>query len=482
MMSHEQTTPQDIRQAILAAPFELDNTGETPKPGTFYFPLAHRKALSREAVLVVGARGVGKSFWTAALSDDALRRQIGQSVPELTSTRIRVGHAAKPNIEAYPDRDSFMALIGGGVEPYVIWRTVVLRWLASIIGKPIPQGSWALSAQWVLENPGDCAQIAEAANALLADSGQFGLILFDALDRTSHDWDTMNQIVRDLLRVTLWLRDFPRLRAKVFLRPDQMERTVTSFVDASKILATRVDLTWERHDLHAMLWQRLVNAPMQHGQCLRAVVASAITPVSALHEDGSVWSLPQALMAEDPHQRRLFEALAGDKMGKDARRGVPYVWSVSHLADGHGSTSPRSFLAAIFGAAEDSLQRYGSHHLALHYESLKRGIQKASGIRVQQVAEDDPWVPDAMRPLKGMNVPCDDQAIGEAWEREYPDGLSNIAPEHLPPQHGESWDGVHKDLERLGIFVRRKDGRIDMPDLYRVGFGLGRKGGVAPRK
>lgn len=56
MMSHEQTTPQDIRQAILAAPFELDNTGETPKPGTFYFPLAHRKALSREAVLVVGVK------------------------------------------------------------------------------------------------------------------------------------------------------------------------------------------------------------------------------------------------------------------------------------------------------------------------------------------------------------------------------------------------------------------------------------------
>jgi hypothetical protein len=25
-----------------------------------------------------------------------------------------------------------------------------------------------------------------------------------------------------------------------------------------------------------------------------------------------------------------------------------------------------------------------------------------------------------------------------------------------------------------------RDGRINMPDLYRVGFGLGRKGGVTP--
>ena len=25
-----------------------------------------------------------------------------------------------------------------------------------------------------------------------------------------------------------------------------------------------------------------------------------------------------------------------------------------------------------------------------------------------------------------------------------------------------------------------RDGRINMPDLYRVGFGLGRKGGIKP--
>lgn len=38
------------------------------------------------------------------------------------------------------------------------------------------------------------------------------------------------------------------------------------------------------------------------------------------------------------------------------------------------------------------------------------------------------------------------------------------------------------DLERLGIFEKMKDSRINMPDLYRVGFGLGRRGGVKPSK
>jgi len=33
---------------------------------------------------------------------------------------------------------------------------------------------------------------------------------------------------------------------------------------------------------------------------------------------------------------------------------------------------------------------------------------------------------------------------------------------------------------RRGVHKKR-DGRIDMPDLYRVGFGLGRKGGVKPK-
>ncbi|ADP11828.1 hypothetical protein EJP617_21470 [Erwinia sp. Ejp617] len=35
---------------------------------------------------------------------------------------------------------------------------------------------------------------------------------------------------------------------------------------------------------------------------------------------------------------------------------------------------------------------------------------------------------------------------------------------------------------RIGVFEERADERIDMPDLYRVGFGLGRKGGVKPNK
>jgi len=475
------SSAREIRQAILSAPFELDTKGDdVPSPGTLYLPPAHRKALSLDGSLVVGARGVGKSFWTAVLSDDNLRQQIGASVTDLAHAKIWVGHAAKPDIQHYPDQNTFKLLVDRSYDPEIIWRAVVIRILGNIIRRPVPTDSWEITVKWIVQNPESVARLIEEADAKLAAKNHFGLFVFDALDRTSHQWPEMDRIVQGLLRLTLRLRDFSSLRAKVFLRPDQLQPSTTAFVDASKLMATRADLTWERHDLHAMMWQRLINSPKNSGECMRAIISSVL-PRESLWGEGPVWRLPTPLTSESPYQRPLFEILAGDKMGKDARRGVPYVWSVSHLADGHGLTSPRSFLAAIRGAAEDSYARYEDYPLALHYESLKRGIQKASEIRVSEVAEDDPWVSRVMGPLKGKNVPVDYGEIMEGWSQKFPDGPQSISSDRLPPQHAlQGWNGVRDDLVRLGVFTIRSGGRIDMPDLYRVGFGLGRKGGVKP--
>jgi hypothetical protein len=185
---------------------------------------------------------------------------------------------------------------------------------------------------------------------------------------------------------------------------------------------------------------------------------------------------------ETEAQRKAFERLAGPWMGRDRRRCVPYTWSVGHLADGRGQTSPRSFLAALRQAAEDSSERYPQHEYALHYESIKRGIRKASEIRVDEVAEDYPWVREVLTLLQGMNVPCPYDDILARWEKKFPKGPQDIPSERLPAQHAaRGWDGIREDLQRLGLIETKKDNRVDMPDLYRIGFGLGRKGGVKPR-
>jgi hypothetical protein len=459
---------QTLRDAILAAPLETSNFGEEPQPGTLYVPLSHMKALRLDAHVVVGGRGVGKSFWTAALESESLRKLLGSTTPELTDIEVRVGFANKEAIDYYPNADVFAAFIDEGGDPYDLWRTVVLRWVASRNQQTIPVASWTETVAWLKAKPEEAARLMQQPRTWR------GLILFDALDRTSNAWQRMDDTVRGLLRAVLWLKTFPGLYAKVFLREDQAERTVFNFPDASKLTATKAELTWARHDLHGLLWQRLINAPGEHGAKFRAICAA--------EQREGVWLVAAEMKRESESQRKAFERLAGPWMGRDRRRGVPYTWSVGHLADGRSQTSPRSFLAAIHQAAEDTRDRYPNHEYALHYESIKRGIQKASEIRVTEVAEDYPWVPDVLSKLKGMNVPCTYDEILLRWQEAFSTGPQDIHSERLPAQHAtRGWDGIREDLQRLGLVETKNDGRIDMPDLYRVGFGLGRKGGVKPK-
>lgn len=475
---------QSLRRAIIdALPQDTSFHGQTPPEHAVYVPPSHVKALRLECGLVIGTRGVGKTFWSAALRSKSILNMLGTTaISDLSRVEVSTGFAETPNIEAYPDAETFGSLLNCGYEPYNIWRAVIRRWATSIVAEVIQDKSWKESVTWVVEQPESFARLIERANASLEVRGQSGLIVFDALDRSSSDWQTMDRIVRDLLRVVLWLKRFPRLNGKVFLRDDQYsgrQGQITNFPDASKLLATRVELTWASHDLHGLLWQYLCNGSQE----LRIVYSQVVGKQPMLLPSG-VWSVGDAAKREGDDQKALFSALAGEWMGRDKRRGIPYSWSVGHLADGRGRTSPRSFIAAIRAAAEDSTQRYAEHELALHYESIKRGVQEASQIRVDELTEDYPWVQDFMAPLRGLSVPCQPELVEERWISYLGAAPSKdvfASGSFLPPErYLEGWSGIRQDIEALGLFETMKDKRINMPDLYRVGFGLGRKGGVKP--
>jgi len=92
-----------------------------------------------------------------------------------------------------------------------------------------------------------------------------------------------------------------------------------------------------------------------------------------------------------------------------------------------------------------------------------------------------------LSPLAGMSVPCDFEEIAARWQQE---GVLEHLSERmqqdavkLPPRHIDlGWEGVRRDLEGLRVFYRMLDGRVNIPDVFRVGYGLGRKGGVKPVK
>jgi len=478
---------ESIRSALIAAlPSTTSLRGSAPERRHVYVPPSHVKALHLENSLVIGGRGVGKSFWAASLvSDDIRKGSLARELPLLANTLVKQGYGEKPSSADYPDMDTFGMLLSlKDVEPYHVWRAVVARALEPLDPNgtgEVPRGRWEDTVTWVKNTPEFFMRLLEATDEVLNRRSQGVLLVFDALDRTSNDWKTMDRIVRDLLRVTLQLETFDNLHGKVFLREDQFHgRDVTDFPDASKLTANRVELAWRLEDLHGLLWQYLVNAPGEHGNTMRCVYQEAVG--SLPKEENGVWLIDKRLKRDQEAQRKLFIALAGPWMGRNRRRGHTYTWIVGHLADSRGLASPRSFLVAVRAAAEDSSDRYPDHEHPLHYESIKRGVQKASEIRVDELSEDYPWIKRLLEPLSGMTVPCERDAFFDQWRGSLGDEPSReLFGERLPPEHWElGWSGILDDLVELGIFENMKDGRVNMPDLYRIGFGLGRRGGVRP--
>ena len=197
--------------------------------------------------------------------------------------------------------------------------------------------------------------------------------------------------------------------------------------------------------------------------------------------------MPQRLRVDETLQERLFERLAGKAMGSSTKRGKPYTWLVNHLQDGRDQVSPRSFFAALRTAADEQAT---DDELAIGYRGIQRGVQQASTIRATEITEDYPWVKLIMQPLNGnLTGPCLVRDIESVWKRERTmESLVSMLSKQgkaakLPPAHLEQGAlGVIIDLEGLGMLNRIEGRRIQMPDVYRVAFGLGRRGGVKPLK
>ncbi len=435
---------------------------------------------------MIGGRGVGKSFWSAALEEDEVRRMVADRVrvPYLPGMRVHTGYGEKPRPEWYPNADTFQSLLQTYDSPALIWKAIITRALLSWQeDNPLAANQpWPLWIDYCRDNPEDRAGKIQNAVEHFARNNTHSLILFDALDRITADWSTMDIIIRDLLQEILSLTPYRNLHFKVFLREDQYKgRKVTNFPDASKLTAGRAELFWKRTDLHGLLWQYLCNGPDEHGQLFRDLHRQSLgePPVEIL---SGVWSLPEAVKRDENALRELFSALAGKWMGRDHRRGITYNWIVGHLADGYGHTSPRSFLLALHKAARYAGENHPDHDFALHYEDIKLSVQDASANRVDELAEDYPWVTRLMNPLEGLAVPCAFNEIERLWVEDF--GVTppeDLGGERLPPEHlSQGWPGLREDLEQLGVLTRMRDGRVNMPDLYRVGFRLGRRGGVRP--
>lgn len=477
---------EEIRDAIEALP-EGTSHGEAPALANVYFPQSHLKALHPDVAVVTGMRGAGKTFWWAALQDEAIREQIGKrnERTEISGqTALHTGFGSRAAIEQYPSKDVFSDLLNQGAEARMVWRTVQAWQLAPQEHALRRQQNWSGRVKHAQDNPEPIDRMFAERDHELESAGRHFVVVYDALDRSADDWRTMYALIRGLLQTALDMRGYRRIRVKMFLRTDQFDpAAIGDFPDASKVLSSTADLRWPRHELYGLLWHLLLNG--EHAVEVRALIQKVQSDLLLAADGDGPCQLPSGLVFDEKLQRRLFHAVAGEWMGRGPRRGFPYTWIPNHLGDTEGNVSPRSFIAALKVAAQDTRERYPQHEYALHYDSIKRGVQKASEIRVAELREDYPWVDRLLHDLEGLAVPCPFQEVEVRWRHK--ETLTRLRADmeqrevKLPPSRiDEGPGGVRENLESLNVFQRMHDGRVNIPDVMRVGYGLGRRGGVPP--
>jgi hypothetical protein len=178
-----------IRSAMMS--FELSPRVE---PNEFieldraFFPDGHRGVLDFKRQLVVGNRGMGKSFWTHALLNAALRERLARvySIPAVAKTEVVIGFNGSERLgDVSPTPDEIAETLKKR-DPDLIWRAVLMRAAYSFTKSgSIPSFTQAIDE--LSQSPQVYAQVMTAADDALSRDDRKMLIVFDALDRLSQN-------------------------------------------------------------------------------------------------------------------------------------------------------------------------------------------------------------------------------------------------------------------------------------------------------
>ncbi|MBI4862973.1 MAG: hypothetical protein HY815_22325 [Candidatus Riflebacteria bacterium] len=467
-----------IRSGLSSLP-RADNhaPGDPVEPSLMVMVPGHRSALDPDRALVVANRGMGKSFWAHALADDTARRKAASSFPELGNVVVRIGFNASDRIAGIaPTPAALQEALGRCGDPDTIWRSVLMRVAASekVTGPDVAAltNRFADLSLWVQSNGERVDEILTRLDDRFLADGVKLVIVFDALDRLANDWGTARRLTTALLKRAVAVRSYRALRLKLFMRRDQFEDPVLfEFPDGSKIRNTRVELKWSNPDLYTLLFTRLEQA-----QVSAAALKSQRARLTAREP-----------MTADPivdRSRTLVNAIAGEFMGADKKRGRVYTWLPLHLADAHVETSPRTFLTAWREAA---LHLPAPVDRAVDHLGLLEGVRKASADRLQELQEDYWWIRKALDPFRGQMVPMERSLVEMLWQRHNTvtsirqdsqgKGLGPVQIEN-PTKAPES--SLIEALNAIGVIEVRSNGKINVPDIFRVEAGIKRKGGVRP--
>ena len=170
-------------------------------------------------------------------------------------------------------------------------------------------------------------------------------------------------------------------------------------------------------------------------------------------------------------------------MGASAKRGRVYSWVPQHLADANGETAPRTFLTAWREAAH-----YGpppADGRAVDHAGINEGVRRASQDRLAELKDDYGWISEVLEPLRNELVPMEKKHLEQRWAdagtismlKRRGEEDAKATPIALTT---ESVDALLQTLQAIGVVEVRSNGKINVPDIFRVEAGIKRKGGVKP--
>jgi hypothetical protein len=144
------------------------------------------------------------------------------------------------------------------------------------------------------------------------------------------------------------------------------------------------------------------------------------------------------------------------------------------------------FLCPDMIEEEDKLRHFADSSKLLHAKlSLDWRRDDLYGLAALHLANSQPL----LEALKGATVPLSLQELTAQWTPPRIEAALDAAHQgqRLPPRRYTSDpnrrrtpEALVEDLIELAVLYRTADGRCNMPDIFRVGFGLKRKGGVRP--
>jgi hypothetical protein len=482
---------EEERKSLLAEFRELrSDADDTFRLETFLPSPLHADLLQHRTLIIRGERGAGKTALFNCLG--ALHRQHIKPrdvFPELGATNLRLveGFSQKKEHPEPGVLDGFaQETDDDGLRAFWLGH-LVNRLVASEPDATTPRPASLLPeafreatsrgllnpAAWVhaaRQHLGALVEYLDGYEERRARAGETTYVTYDFLDRIgTRIPETQGRYAANLLR--LWLSfssRYDHLRGKVFIREDLFERSLVGSADPSKLRSRSVKIVWSTESLYRLLLRQIASRPP-----LRAWLEAPPTPIELKPGGPLGGHLPPERLPEEGVVSQLSFAtkLVGEFMGWGSHKGYVYRWIPNHIQDAHGSIVPRSLLNVFIFAAEDALERgpRSTGARLLHPSEFVAALARTSQHRVIELAEEHPVV-RRLENLQGL--------ITMARRTEVEHRLSQTV-KGFDDEFETDGEAACEALLRLGVLKVREDGRIDVPDLYRYGYGIKRKGGVA---